>query len=181
LSGDQELVEAIRAGVIGDDEAVMGPFGLRRVTYADYTASGRSLGFIEDYIREAVLPLYANTHTESSGTGLQTGRFREEAREIIRTAIGGNRAAPHSGEVLARARNRGARAMYGAFVRRDLVGIRRQHRDLKVRLRRFHRRFGSGNGRVGATTRPTFRPSGPTDRIAAKLLGPKRILGLFYA
>jgi selenocysteine lyase/cysteine desulfurase len=92
LSGDQELVEAIRAGVIGDDEAVMGPFGLRRVTYADYTASGRSLGFIEDYIREAVLPLYANTHTESSGTGLQTGRFREEAREIIRTAIGGNRA-----------------------------------------------------------------------------------------
>ena len=44
-----------------------GPFGTRRVTYADYTASGRSLSFIEDYLREAVLPLYANTHTESSG------------------------------------------------------------------------------------------------------------------
>ena len=53
---------------------------LRRVTYADYTASGRSLTFIEDYLRDAVLPLYANTHTESSGTGLQTTRFREEAR-----------------------------------------------------------------------------------------------------
>ena len=47
-----------------------GPFGPRRVTYADYTASGRSLTFIEDYLRAAVLPLYANTHTESSGTGL---------------------------------------------------------------------------------------------------------------
>ncbi|HEX8025020.1 MAG TPA: aminotransferase class V-fold PLP-dependent enzyme [Candidatus Limnocylindrales bacterium] len=85
-----ELIESIRAAVIGDDEAVRGPFGLRRVTYADYTASGRSLGFIEDYIRQAVLPLYANTHTESSGTGLQTGRFREEARAIIRDAVGAN-------------------------------------------------------------------------------------------
>ena len=37
------LIEAIRGAVIGDDEAVMGPYGLRRVTYADYTASGRSL------------------------------------------------------------------------------------------------------------------------------------------
>ena len=82
------LIETIRASVIGDDEAVAGPFGTRRVTYADYTASGRSLTFIEDYIREAVLPLYANTHTESSGTGLQTTRFREEAREIIRAAVG---------------------------------------------------------------------------------------------
>src|SRR5512141_809532 len=83
------LIEAIRAAVIGDDEAVRTPFGLRRVTYADYTASGRSLTFIEDYLRESVLPLYANTHTESSGTGLQTTRFREDARRIIRDAVGG--------------------------------------------------------------------------------------------
>ena len=84
-----DLIELIRSSVIGDDEAVAGPFGVRRVTYADYTASGRSLSFIEDYIRAAVLPLYANTHTESSGTGLQTTRFREEAREIIVRACGG--------------------------------------------------------------------------------------------
>ena len=83
------LVELIRDAVIGDDEAVAGPFGIRRVTYADYTASGRALTFIEDYLRNAVLPLYANTHTESSGTGLQTSRFREEARGIIRSAVGG--------------------------------------------------------------------------------------------
>src|SRR4249919_1324276 len=83
------LIERIRRSVIGDDAAVLGPFGLRRVTYADYTASGRSLGFIEDFIRDAVLPLYGNTHTESSGTGLQTTRFREDARRIIRDAVGG--------------------------------------------------------------------------------------------
>ena len=82
------MLEMVRRGVIGEDEVVVGPFGPRRVTYADYTASGRSLGFIEDLIRDAVLPLYANTHTESSGTGLQTTRFREEARAIIRRCLG---------------------------------------------------------------------------------------------
>ena len=83
------LIETIRASIIGGDDVVATPFGLRRVTYADYTASGRSLSFIEDFIRHQVLPLYANTHTESSGTGLQTSRFREEARQIIRDAVGG--------------------------------------------------------------------------------------------
>ncbi len=82
-----DLVETIRGSVIGSDYVVPGPFGNRRVTYADYTASGRSLSFIEEYLREVVLPLYANTHTESSGTGLQTTRFREEAREMIRSCV----------------------------------------------------------------------------------------------
>lgn len=86
-----DLIHTVRDSVIGKDTAVATPFGLRRVTYADYTASGRSLGFIEDYIRSHVLPLYANTHTETSGTGLQTTRFREEARDIIRHSVGASR------------------------------------------------------------------------------------------
>ncbi len=84
-----DLLESIRRGTIGDDRAVVGPFGLRRVTYADYTASGRSLDFIEDFIRHEVMPLYANTHTETSTTGLQTTRFREDARRLIRESVGG--------------------------------------------------------------------------------------------
>jgi selenocysteine lyase/cysteine desulfurase len=85
---EDRKIARVRSSVIGAGAAVRTPFGVRRVTYADYTASGRSLTFIEDFIRNAVLPLYANTHTESSGTGLQTTRFREEARRIIRNAVG---------------------------------------------------------------------------------------------
>lgn len=77
--------------MIGDGELMPTAFGARRVTYADYTASGRSLDFIEDLIRDAVLPLYANTHTESSGTGLRTTRLREDARRMIADAVGGSR------------------------------------------------------------------------------------------
>jgi selenocysteine lyase/cysteine desulfurase len=83
------LLERIRQGIIGEGVLMAGPFGERRVTYADYTASGRSLDFIEDFIRDAVLPRYANTHSESSGTGLQTTRLREDARQIIHDAVGG--------------------------------------------------------------------------------------------
>ena len=83
------LLESIRRSIIGEGRVLETPFGPRRVTYADYTASGRNLSFIEDFIRDEVMPLYANTHTETSGTGAQTTRFREDARAIIHKAVGG--------------------------------------------------------------------------------------------
>lgn len=84
------LIESIRNNVIGDKLMINTPFGEKPLVYADYTASGRSLQCIETFIQQNVLPWYANTHTESSFTGRQTTRLREQARATIRQAVNGS-------------------------------------------------------------------------------------------
>ena len=58
--------------------------------YADYTASGRGLKFIQEYIDQRVLPFYGNTHTENNICGSQTTRFREGSRTLIKRYLNAN-------------------------------------------------------------------------------------------
>ena len=84
---NESLLQKIRDNLIGEGQTLETPFGTRPLIYADYTASGRSLRFIEDYICDKVLPFYANTHTETSATGRQTTAFREQARQLIKQSV----------------------------------------------------------------------------------------------
>jgi selenocysteine lyase/cysteine desulfurase len=81
------LMQKIRSSVIGANAVFESPFGQRPLVYADYTASGKSVAFIEDYIRHNVLPWYANTHTDTSFTGAQTTCLREQARDLVKQAV----------------------------------------------------------------------------------------------
>ncbi len=79
-------VAELRDGLIGENVILPGPFGEKRLVYADYTASGRALRQVEDYIAGEVLPYYANSHTEASFCGAYMTRLRAEARQVIAEA-----------------------------------------------------------------------------------------------
>ena len=71
-----KLTSYIQDNVIGRDTTFLSPFGRKRIVYCDYTASGKSLSCIENFISREVLPLYANTHTTTTVTSLQTTLYR---------------------------------------------------------------------------------------------------------
>ncbi|CAE7627898.1 ttcA [Symbiodinium sp. CCMP2456] len=79
-----DLRQFLRSNTIGIDHVVKTPFGVRRLAYGDFTASGRSLRWIEDFIKDRVLPVYGNTHTLSTATARQSTFFRNEARQIVK-------------------------------------------------------------------------------------------------
>ncbi|RZC66104.1 hypothetical protein C5167_009796 [Papaver somniferum] len=80
----------LRSQVIGDNLEFETPFGKRKLVYADHTASGRSLHYIENYIIQNVLPFYGNTHTSDSYVGRKTSKMVQEATEYIKKCLGGS-------------------------------------------------------------------------------------------
>ena len=76
----------LRQSIIGINETFTTPFGERIQTYCDYTASGKSLGFVENYLQQLLKP-YANTHTEDDFSGEQTTRMYHQAETMIKQAV----------------------------------------------------------------------------------------------
>ncbi|XP_023737841.1 uncharacterized protein LOC111885846 [Lactuca sativa] len=79
----------VRSQIIGGIAEIHTPFGIRKLTYADHTATGRCLRYIEDYIIHTVLPFYGNTHTSDSYVGDQTMKMLHEATEFVKKCLGG--------------------------------------------------------------------------------------------
>ena len=57
------------------------------MVYCDQTASNRPLLSVEKYIQNTCLPLYGNTHTNTSITGSQSTAFVAEARQVVAEGV----------------------------------------------------------------------------------------------
>lgn len=82
-----DLIAQLRAGLIGDGFEIPGPYGAKKLVYADYVASARALKPIEDFVTNSILPYYANSHTRSSYCGAYMTQMREQARAEIAQSL----------------------------------------------------------------------------------------------
>ena len=78
--------DRVRKAIIGRNFTFQTPYGDRLLTYADYTASGRSLEFIEQFLIK-IQREYANTHTEDDITGRHMTNLLHHAEHLIKKAL----------------------------------------------------------------------------------------------
>jgi len=83
----EEYFEKYRQNTIGNDLKFESPYGLQDLVYADWIASGRLYGPIEDKIRDVFGPWVGNTHTETSETGTLMTKAYHYAQRIIKEHV----------------------------------------------------------------------------------------------
>lgn len=83
----EQLIQFVDENIIGKDHTFIGPFGRRKVVFCDYIASSKSMEFVEEYIKKEVLPLHSNIYSATTFATLQSSFFREEARDILSSAV----------------------------------------------------------------------------------------------
>ena len=79
-------LEWLRSDIIGRNKMFKTPFGEKPLVYADYTASGRCLYSIENYMLH-IMQYYANTHTEDDFTGKTMTSLLHESEKIIKKIV----------------------------------------------------------------------------------------------
>jgi len=79
--------EKFRKNIVGIDQTFTTPYGKKRIIYADWIASGRLYGPIEDKIKNVFGPFIGNTHTETSVTGTTMTKAYHHAQKIIKDHV----------------------------------------------------------------------------------------------
>ncbi|MGB3007217.1 MAG: aminotransferase class V-fold PLP-dependent enzyme [Chitinophagaceae bacterium] len=83
----QQYFQSFRNNIIGIDTSFETPYGEKKMIYADWTASGRAYAPIEERLQKDIMPLLANTHTETTVTGTAMTRAYEQAKHIIKQHV----------------------------------------------------------------------------------------------
>ena len=82
--------QQFRKHIIGDGSVFQSVNGKQKLLYADWIASGRLYGQIEDTMRDSIGPMVANTHSFSSETGKASTYAYKYARQIIKEHVNAN-------------------------------------------------------------------------------------------
>ena len=83
----EKYFDKYRKEIIGIDQTFETPYGVKKIVYADWTASGRLYRPIEEKMINDFGPYVANTHTETTFSGSAMTMAYHEAREIIKRHV----------------------------------------------------------------------------------------------
>lgn len=89
-SGLEDYFQQFAKHIVGQDQTYTSPYGQKRILYADWTASGRLYGPIEEKLSGIIGPFVANTHTETSFTGSVMTMGYHRARKKIKQHVNAN-------------------------------------------------------------------------------------------
>lgn len=87
MSDLEKYFSQFRKNIIGIDAEFETPFGVKKLIYADWIASGRLYKPIEGKLCETFGPLVGNTHSEASVTGTTMTFAYHEAHKIIKEHV----------------------------------------------------------------------------------------------
>ncbi len=90
MSELESYFSSFRKNIVGIDAVINTPYGIRKLIYADWIASGRLYGPIEKRITEDIGPLIGNTHSESTTTGRAMTRAYHTAQKIVKKHVNAN-------------------------------------------------------------------------------------------
>ena len=83
----ENYFDKFRKNIVGMDTEYCTPSGIKKMIYVDWIASGRLYFPIEETIIEKFGPFVANTHTETSETGMRMTLSYKYAHEIIKKHV----------------------------------------------------------------------------------------------
>jgi len=85
----EKYFEPFRKQIIGTELRIKTPYHESiPLIYTDWTASGRMYQAIEDRMLKNIYPMVANTHTDTTDTGMAMTYAYHHAKEIIRQHVG---------------------------------------------------------------------------------------------